>query len=418
MKKKIYMAAVATALCTALIVPTFTMPVYAGGTSWYWEEETPLATALWGKYSPAGGKLVYRISCVESFDFYTEDVDEILSYGFEITDERVNERGETYYKFEYVDTQKVLLTPQTGDAEVVENTETYEPIPDAPESDKPTNTETYEPILDVEEPKTENTETEEPVFVTETPSNYETIVIYETEYPVFVTEENLYEEWIPAETVETVVEEVETIETVEEWIPADYETVTVVEAETVEGFEEWIPADYETVTAVEAETVEDVVVSDYIENEQVAVAKETLIDIPVCGTDIDILDCGCRRGHCSDGKEIIWEKELTVDEEPTQTTITVPNTDITIPWYEELLHDKKDNIYGSEEGKETIWEWEGEPQVNRYLQCKKICYQVDLSEDFQFFTEDVDWILECGFRITGETVNKDGLTIYFFKYVG
>ena len=88
MKKKFYMAAVATALCTALIAPVFTTPVtvYAGGTSWYWEEETPLATALWGKYSP-DGKLVYRISCLERFDFYTEDVNEILGYGFEITDE-------------------------------------------------------------------------------------------------------------------------------------------------------------------------------------------------------------------------------------------------------------------------------------------------------------------------------------------
>ena len=89
MKNKIYMAAVATALCTALIAPVFTMPVLASedGKEIIWEEETPLATALWGKYSKFDGKLVYRISCLERFDFYTEDVNEILGYGFEITDE-------------------------------------------------------------------------------------------------------------------------------------------------------------------------------------------------------------------------------------------------------------------------------------------------------------------------------------------
>ncbi len=421
MKKKIYMAAVATALCTALIIPAFTMPVFAGGTSWYWEDEEPFVAALWGKYSP-DDKLVYRISNIGRFDFYTENVEEVKSYGFEVIGEYTNERGETYYKFAYVDKQKMLALPQTDTGtETIENTETYEPIPDV-EEPKTENTETYEPPVESEEPKVENTETEEPIFVTETPVGYEIVTIYETEYPTFITEGNPYEEWIPCEyetvadiETETPVEVVETIEVVETPVEV-VETIEVIETpveiiETTEVVE--TPVEIIKTT----ETFEDVVVSDYIENnEQVAMAKEILIDIPVCGADT--LDCGCKIGHCVDGKEIIWEKELTVDEEPAQTTITVPGTDITIPWYEELLHDKKDNIFGSEEGKETIWEWEGEPQVNRYLQCKKICYQVDLSEDFQFFTENVDWICECGFRITGETVNKDGLTIYFFKYVG
>ena len=410
MKKKFYMAAVATALCTALIAPVFTTPVtvYAGGTSWYWEEETPLATALWGKYSP-DGKLVYRISCLERFDFYTEDVDEILNYGFEITDERVNERGETYYKFEYAGTQKILPAPQTGDTEIIENTETYEPIPDIPEPEEPKNEEIEIPPVEPDEPT--HTETEEPVVVIETPSDYEIVTIYETEYPTFVTENSVYEEWIPAEIVE-VVEITEIVETSVEIVEVTEIVETPVEIVEVTEIVETPVEIIET-----TETFEDIVISDYIENEQVAMAKKILLDAPICGTDIDILDCGCRRGHCFDGKEIIWEKELTVDEEPTQTTITVPGINKEIPWHEELLHNPANSV-GSTAGKEDIWEFMGEPSVD-FLGCKAgACYQVRLTEDFTFRTENVDWICECGFRITGETINKHGLVIYSFEYVG
>ena len=323
MKNKIYMAAVATALCTALIIPAFTMPVFAceDGKEIIWEEETPFVAALWGKYSP-DGKLVYRVSNVGIFDFYAENVDEILGYGFEITDERVNERGETYYKFEYISTQEVLLTPQTGDTEIIENTETYEPIPDIPEPDKPTNTETYEPPVEPEEPKTENTETEEPVFVTETPSDYETITIYETEYPTFITEGNPYEEWIPAETVE-VVEITEIVET-----PVEIVEVTEIVETPVEIVEvtEVIETSSETNEEINpfSEDGKEIIWEDEDEdekdneqgnegntgnegedeyNKEVVWEKDEESDKETEG----LLDCGCKPGHCADGKEIIWE---------------------------------------------------------------------------------------------------------------
>ena len=62
MKNKLYMAAVALTLCTALIAPTFSVPVIAceDGKEIIFEEEIPPATALWGKSTKSkyDGKLM------------------------------------------------------------------------------------------------------------------------------------------------------------------------------------------------------------------------------------------------------------------------------------------------------------------------------------------------------------------------
>lgn len=356
------MAAVATVICTALVAPVFTTPVYAGNSSFVWEDEEPFVVALWGKYSKYDGKLVYRLANVKNEDFYTESVEEIKAYGFKVIGEYMNERGETYYKFVYVGNQKLLAAPQTGN--------TYEP-PIIEETDKPTHTEETEIPIEPDAP----THTEETEIVEE--------------------------ELIPADTFE---------------ITEIIELIPVETVETIEVVEEYIPV--ETVETIEI--VGDVITFDSVENnevvEQAAIMEEKLIAAPLVGTNKPFEGTeNCTVGHCSDAKEIIWEKNIETDEEPETETITVPGTTITIPWHEELLHNPANNV-GSTAGKEDIWEFE-KPSIN-FLGCKiGACYQVQLSENFSFRTESIDWIFECGFKITGEKTNKNGVVVYEFEYV-